>query len=250
MATACRARANGAVDAQPLQPGVADARDRSLSVPMNPHALPAGDRSRALRRLAWLALWLALGALSIDFLVGVHAKYHAVTVEAYTMFWSRRGWLWTHLAGGVLTIVLGPLQFLSRWPRPFARLHRISGRVYLAGMLVGSVGATGLIITSPAPFAIRSAFAATALAWLASGLVALVAIRLGCVTTHRRWMIRNYLVTLSPVTFRMLLHACVAAGIAPTPATIAGLLWLSWALPLVAYEAVGRVGRTPVAPAS
>ena len=40
------------------------------------------------------------------------------------MFWSRRAWLWTHLAGGALTIALGPLQFLSRWPRPCARLQR------------------------------------------------------------------------------------------------------------------------------
>ncbi len=212
--------------------------------------MPASGRSRALQRLGWIVVWIALGATSIDFLVGVHAKYHAVTAEAYTMFWARRGWLWTHLAGGVTTIVLGPLQFLSRWPRPFARLHRVSGRIYLAGILVGSVGATGLIATSPAPLAIRSAFAATALAWLATSLVALMAIRRAEVSTHRRWMIRNYLVTLSPVAFRIFLHACIAAGIAPTPATIAGLLWLSWALPLVAYEAVGRVGRTPVAPAS
>ncbi len=197
-------------------------------------------RTRTLQRWAWIVAWIALGAISIDFLVGVHAKYHAVTAEAYTMFWSRRGWLWTHLAGGVATIVLGPLQFLSRWPRPFARLHRCSGRIYLLGMLVGSVGATGLIATSPAPFEIRSAFAATALAWLATGLVALAAIRRADVPTHRRWMIRNYLVTLSPVTFRLFLHGAVAAGIAPVPGTIAGMLWVSWALPLIAYEAVAR----------
>ncbi|MBN8481233.1 MAG: DUF2306 domain-containing protein [Xanthomonadales bacterium] len=207
------------------------------------------DRSRTLRRCAWALAWLALAVLSIDFLVGVHAKYHAVTAEAYAMFWSRRAWLWTHLAGGALTIVLGPLQFLSRWPRPFARLHRASGWMYVSGILIGSIGATGLIATSPAPFAIRSAFAATALAWLGTGLVALMAIRRAQVVVHRRWMTRNYLVTLSPVTFRLLLHGAIAAGIAPSPDMIAALLWASWALPLVAYEMAGRTaGRARMAP--
>jgi len=167
------------------------------------------------------------------------------------MFWSRRAWLWTHLAGGALTIALGPLQFLSRWPRPFARLHRASGWIYVGGILIGSVGATGLIATSPAPFAIRSAFAATALAWLVTGLVALTAIRRRQVATHRRWMTRNYLVTLSPVTFRLLLRGAIAVGIAPDPAMIAGLLWASWALPLVVYEAGARsTGRARMSPAT
>jgi uncharacterized membrane protein len=157
------------------------------------------------------------------------------------LLWSRRGWLWTHLAGGGLTILLGPVQYFSRWPRDWPRLHRWTGRVYLGAMLVACVGATGLIATSPAPFEIRSAFAATALAWLATALVALIAIRRGRVARHRRWMTRNHLVTLSPVTFRILLPSAIAVGLAPSATLIAILLWLSWVLPLLVAEAVYRV---------
>jgi hypothetical protein len=109
-------------------------------------------------------------------------------------------------------------------------------------MLIACAGATGLIATSSAPFEIRAAFAATALAWLTTALVALFSIRRGWVLSHRRWMIRNYLVTLSPITFRILLQAQIAMELEPSPAMIAVMLWLSWLLPLVIYEGVHRIG--------
>jgi hypothetical protein len=200
-------------------------------------------RARLARRIGWVVVWLVMGAISIDFLLTVYGKYHHPDPAAYTMFWTRRGWLWTHLAGGALTVVLGPLQFLTRWPRAYPRLHRWMGRVYLVGMLIACTGATGLIATSPAPLQIRTAFASTALAWLTTALIALISIHRGRMMPHRRWMIRNYLVTLSPITFRILLHAQLAMGLAPSPAMIATLLWLSWLFPLLAYEGGYRAVR-------
>lgn len=193
-----------------------------------------------LVRIGWAIVWLVLGMISIDFLLTVYDKYHDPGPDS--MFWSRRGWLWTHLAGGALTVVLGPAQFLNRWPRVWPRLHRRTGRVYMVGMLIACAGATGLIATSSAPFEIRAAFAATALAWLTTALVALFSIRRGRVLSHRRWMIRNYLVTLSPITFRILLQAQIAMKLEPSPSMIAVMLWLSWLLPLVIYEGVHRIG--------
>jgi hypothetical protein len=198
-------------------------------------------RIRLVRRIAWAIVWLVLGTISIDFLLSVYGKYHHPDSSAYTMFWSRRGWLWTHLAGGALTVMLGPLQFLTRWPRAWPRLHRSTGRVYMIGMLIACAGATGLIATSPSPFEIRAAFAATALAWLSTALVALIAIHRGRAWPHRRWMIRNYLVTLSPITFRILLQAQIAMELTPSPAMIATLLWLSWLLPVLIYEGTYRI---------
>jgi len=201
---------------------------------------------RRLKTFAWAIAWLALGALSIHFLFSVYAKYRQVDAETYAMFWTRQGWLWTHLGGGALTVALGPVQFLTRWPRARPRLHRWFGRLYIGGLLVASVGAVGLISTSPAPLAIRVAFASTATAWLTTASVALAAIYRARVQTHRRWMVRNYLVTLAPISFRLLLPAGIAMGWMPSPTMIAALLWLSWVLPLVGYEAVRlflRVGR-------
>lgn len=201
----------------------------------------SSSRPRLLGQLGLGLLLVAVAAWSAHFLVGVFDKYRHVDPATYTFFWDRRAWLWTHLAGGALTIVLGPVQFLTQWPRARGHLHRWSGRAYLVGMLVACTGATGLIATSPAPFGIRLAFAATAWAWLLTALVGLLAIRRGQVQRHRTWMTRSYLVTLAPVTFRLFLHLPGIFTVLPQPPEgIAWLLWLSWMLPLALHEAGRR----------
>ena len=204
---------------------------RSSSVP----------RSSLAVRLAWAVLWLLLGIASLEFLVAAYGKYRPLDSAAYGMFMARRGWLWMHLAGGLTTVVLGPVQFFTQWRQRHPRLHRVTGRIYLSGMLVAATGAIGLIATSPAPFAIRLAFSATALAWLTTGLTGLIAIRRGAVEKHRRWMIRNYAVTLAPILFRLSLPLAITSGLAPSPTLIAALLWCSWTMPLLACEAVRRL---------
>lgn len=198
----------------------------------------ASPRSRLALRLAWAGLWLLLAIASAEFLIAAYGKYRHLDSAAYGMFMTRRGWLWLHLAGGLTTVLLGPVQFLTQWRRRHPRLHRLTGRVYLVGMLVAATGATGLIATSPAPFTIRAAFAATALAWLTTALTGLVAILRGAVERHRRWMVRNYAVTLAPIVFRLSLPLAIAGGLAPSPTLIATLLWCSWIVPLLACEAV------------
>lgn len=198
-------------------------------------------RSRLVWRVGSAIVLLTLVVVSINFLLTVYGKYHQLDPAAYTMFWTRRGWLWTHLAGGALTIILGPVQFLTQWPRAYSHLHRWTGRIYMICMLIACVGATGLIATSPAPFEIRAAFAATALAWLTTALTGLIAIRGSRVRTHRRWMVRNYLVTLSPITFRALIEVPGVMELAPPSIMIPALLWLSWLLPLLICEGIYRI---------
>ena len=189
------------------------------------------------RRIAMAIAWLLAIAMAAHFLSVAYQKYAQLDAGAYGMFWSRRGWLWTHLAGGVLAMLLGALQFVAplrtRWPR----LHRWIGRTYLLGMLVGIAGASGLIATSPAPAAIRIAFAATGAAWAVTAVCGFIAIRGRRIQDHRRWMIRNYLVTLAPATFRLALLVPGLMALASPLLMIPLLLWLSWALPLLAYEA-------------
>lgn len=192
-------------------------------------------------RVALICLLLLLAAWCFDFLLSVFDKYRHVDPATYTMFWTRRGWLWTHLTGGTLAILLGLVQLLSQWPRSFNRLHRWTGRGYLLGILIASTGAVGLIATSPAPLAIRLAFAATALAWLSTSLLGLRAILGGQVQVHRRWMIRAFLVTLAPITFRVVIKTPGLMALAAPPDVIAAMLWVSWMLPLLLFEVARRL---------
>ncbi|PPU80051.1 DUF2306 domain-containing protein [Xanthomonas sacchari] len=189
--------------------------------------------------MAWALLWLALAAVSAEFVRHVYLKYAALDSPAYAMFMTRRGWLWCHLGGGAVGLLLGALQFATQRLRRWPRLHRWVGRVYFAGMVVAMVGAVGLIATSPAPPSIRVAFAATALAWLVTGSVGLVAIWRGQVLRHQRWMVRAYLATLAPVVFRVSLPSTIGLGMTLSPGLIALLLWASWVVPLSVYG-VGR----------
>ncbi len=195
---------------------------------------------KLIARLAWWLLWLALALLAVEFVHSVYLKYASLQSPAYAMFLTRRGWLWCHLGGGAVGLLLGALQFATQRWRRWPRLHRWVGQVYFAGMAVAMVGAVGLIATSPAPLSIRVAFAATALAWLVTGSVGLVAIWRGQVLRHQRWMVRAYLATLAPVVFRVALPSAIGLGLTPSPGLIAMLLWASWVVPLSVYG-VGRV---------
>lgn len=188
------------------------------------------------RRIAWAALWLLALAVVLHFLWGSFLKYAPQDPNAYGMFWSRRAWLWTHLAGGTLTALLGPWQFIARLRKAYPRVHRWTGRVYLSAMLVACVGAAGLIATTPGGFALQAAFAATALAWLCTALPGYLAIRAGRIQDHRRWMLRNYIVTLAPMVFRLSIQVPGMMTLAHPAVLIPTLLWLSWAAPLLVYE--------------
>ncbi len=204
------------------------------------HCHMAASRTKPIVRMAWWLLWLALALFAAEFVHSVYLKYASLQSPAYAMFLTRRGWLWCHLGGGAVGLLLGALQFATQRWRRWPRLHRWVGRVYFAGMLVAMIGAVGLIATSPAPPAIRVAFAATALAWLVTGSVGLVAIWRGQVLRHQRWMVRAYLATLAPVVFRVALPSAIGLGLTPSPGLIALLLWASWVVPLSVYG-VGRV---------
>jgi len=191
-----------------------------------------------LRRVAACVAWALAVGLAMHFLWVAQRKYTQVDPAAYGMFWSRRAWLWMHLAGGALAILLGALQFIARLRTRWPRVHRWMGRIYLLAMAIGITGASGLIATSPAPAAIRIAFAATGIAWGSTAVAGFVAIRRKRTDAHRRWMIRNYLVTLAPATFRLTLLVPGVMALASPILMIPLLLWLSWMLPLLAFEAM------------
>ena len=100
----------------------------------------ASPRSRMALHLAWAALWLLLGIASLEFLLAAYGKYRHLDSAAYGMFMMRRGWLWMHLAGGLTTVLLGPVQFFTQWRHRYPRPHRLVGRVYLSGLLVAATG--------------------------------------------------------------------------------------------------------------
>lgn len=191
---------------------------------------------RFLQRAILLVALIIAGIVIFEFLTTAYRKYGQLDADAYGIFWSRREWLWIHIAGGTLAMLLGPVQFLTQLPRAYPVFHRWTGRCYFVAMLVACAGAAGLIATTHAGLAFKAAFGATALAWLVTGLMGLMAIHGMRPQAHRRWMVRNYLVTLAPITFRAMIRMPGVMELASPAVMIPTLLWLSWVLPLLVHE--------------
>jgi len=144
--------------------------------------------------------------------------------------------IYTHVFAAAVALLLGPFQFHERLRRRWPRAHRISGRIYL-GVGVGIGGLAGLYMATFAYGGIgaKLGFAALATAWLHSGFRAYRAIRLGDVASHRRWMVRNFALTLAAVTLRILLPVSGIAGI-PFDTAYPAIAWLCWVPNLLLAE--------------
>lgn len=144
--------------------------------------------------------------------------------------------IYTHVFASIVALVLGPFQFSARLRQKHSDLHRWLGRTYLTvGVLVG--GLSGLYLSQYAfggPMA-RLGFAALAVFWLYTGLRAYLAIRCGAVNEHRKWMVRNFSLTLAAVTLRCYLPASMLAGVEFVSAYPI-IAWLCWIPNVVVVE--------------
>jgi len=114
------------------------------------------------------------------------------------VFEENRIAVYAHIFGSATALVIGLFQFSMRIRSSYPGLHRWLDRLYVGpGIIVG--GVSGLYMAYHAfggNFA-RLGFALLALIWFYSGLRALLAIRTGNVSLHRRWMVRGYALTFA-----------------------------------------------------
>jgi uncharacterized membrane protein len=144
------------------------------------------------------------------------------------------GVLLAHVFGASVALLLGPVQFWAHARSRRPMLHRWLGRLYLGvGVVIGGMSGAALAWQAyGGPWA-RAGFMGLALAWLASGAVAWHKIRRGEVEAHRRWMVRNFGLSLAAVSLRLGLPALVAGGVT-MPVAYPLMAWLCW-LPQVAW---------------
>lgn len=207
---------------------------------MSPPELPAAASPAAKARpLAWLAWLLILAALAW-FIVKNVPRYFVLTPESYgDYFWPKVSWLLPHVAGGLLAILIGPLQFWPRIRRDYLQFHRISGRVYVVTVTIGSIAAFGLASTVGADSAAYAlGLAGLGFAWITTTGMAFVAIRRKNLAQHKQWMIRSYVVTFAFVTFRLADDWMRAGGIMTEHERSSFLAWGCWAIPLLFTEVV------------
>jgi hypothetical protein len=176
--------------------------------------------------------WAVMTVLSL-LIVAVAARYlrfdPAVYFEAQrAVYLDRQLALGLHIGGAMLALGLGPFQFVARIRNRWPRIHRVTGRLYLLGCLVGGLGGLALAQTAHGGFVARLGFACLAVAWLATGGIALRMILTGRVADHRRWMIRSFALTFAAVTLRLMLGVNAALVHVDFTTAYVAIAWLCW----------------------
>src|SRR5208282_3663084 len=157
----------------------------------------------ALRPSSWLRpkylLFAAIGLM----LAYVIPHDESFLVHPKDLQWQHyepfKWWLLPHGIAGACALLLGPMQFSDRLRERFRRLHRVVGRIYVAGVFVAAP--LGVYIQyfqermgDPRSFSIAAAVDAAL--WMTTTGIALVFILKGKVPEHRHWMTRSFAVAL------------------------------------------------------
>ena len=108
-------------------------------------------------------------------------------------------WLLPHGIAGACALLLAPMQFSDRLRDRFRQLHRVAGRIYVAGVFVAAP--LGFYIQyfqermgDPRSFSVAAAVDAAL--WMITTGIAMVFILKGKVHEHRQWMTRSFAVAL------------------------------------------------------
>lgn len=203
-------------------------------------------------------LLIVLGTLAIALLWFVVQRAHYLSdysLASYSdYYWPRRAGLIPHLIGGALAITTGLVQIWLGLANRVGTLHHVLGRLYAAGVLIGSVGGFYMALTIPGAMPYAGGLFMLCVAWVLTTGMALYAIRTRRIEQHREWMLRSYTVTFAFVTFRLVdywLHRWLHVPESDTVDDIDTLMaWGCWAVPLLIAEpliqlrSMHRRGRT------
>ncbi|MDP9038698.1 MAG: DUF2306 domain-containing protein [Acidobacteriota bacterium] len=198
--------------------------------------------SRPRPMLVWLG-WAFITALAAYFFATTVPNYFRFDAVHYRYYWPARWWLVAHIGGGSLALWMGPLQFSTTLRKRFVKAHRWMGRLYLCGILVGSLGAMymGFFVSPNKAFGIALEF--LALAWFVTSGMAYLAVMRRQFVAHKEWMIRSYVVTFGFVLFRLgerwQLFGSLGSAVQPVM-----LVWVCWAIPVLGAEVALQWRRT------
>jgi uncharacterized membrane protein len=205
------------------------------------------DVWRAVRAACWLLLWCEVATLGIRFLRLNARPYFSWDPEVFKPMWERRVIVISHIAAGMLALLLGPAQFWRAWRARVLAVHRWAGRIYV--LAVGFSGCSALYLArfvAPEEGGLVTGFSMgfLALVWMAStamGWRMAVARRL---ERHGDWMFRSYLLTLVFITLRWPLSMPWVQGLGPFYIVVPVVVWVAWLVPLALGEVVIRRARS------
>lgn len=188
------------------------------------------------KRQPWMpnALWWLMLLSSAG--IAVYAATYFLFTPRDVHFARYIGLLRLHIAGGIGALLVCPWQFSQKLRARRLNLHRWMGRFYLLEVALGSVAGFGMALVSMHGLPTHLGFGFLAVLWFFTGLQAYRKVRRGEIDAHRRWMIRNFALTLAAVTLRVELPFMLAVLHWPFPLSYITVSWLCWVPNVIVAE--------------
>ncbi|PGU42723.1 DUF2306 domain-containing protein [Bacillus cereus] len=168
--------------------------------------------------------------------------FQAGFVQMKLMFLSKLSNLWyiilfTHIATSIIALVIGPFTLSTSFRQTNINRHRMIGKIYMIGILLGSISGLYLSFYATGGLVGKLGFGLLSVFWLTSAYQALNRIKSKKIQDHRNWMIRNYSLTFAAVTLRIWLSLFVLLfGLEHFERSYAVIAWLAWVPNLIVAE--------------
>jgi uncharacterized membrane protein YozB (DUF420 family) len=186
------------------------------------------------KRVGWVIMMLLVSLVLL-----VASRYLTLDPEVFfpeqrVVYTTHLTTLISHIVGSMIALALGPFLIINRIRTRWPAVHRWMGRCYLLGVLFG--GMAGLLLANYAygGWLNRVGFGLLAVSWLTTGLMAFIRIREGNIQDHRRWVIRNFALTLGAISLR--LQTIFLGAIFDFDTAYAIVAWSAWVPNLIIAE--------------
>lgn len=151
-----------------------------------------------------LISWLLIIALSVYFFMvdvfpyvtGYRSKTFGDTLLSNQLF------VLMHLVGGSIALITGPTQFWPAFRKRYLKAHRLTGKIYMFGILLIGISAIRLSPVSKCVPCRISMLLVAIIAILATWF-AWKAVKTGNIKVHRQMMVRSYICVAAFVTVRL-----------------------------------------------
>ena len=196
---------------------------------------PVSSHSQSSWGIATL-LGVAL-VIGLGFVSGFALPYF-MGGERLSQYGGKEGWIFAHIGGGMVALLVGPGQLWLGLKDRRIDLHRKLGFVYIGSIVVSVIAAFYLATHTTLGWVFGAGLMGLAIAWVITTGLAFLAVKRSLMQQHQEWMIRSYVVTFGFVFFRIFAGVMQATGVGSLPEQLAAASWFCWAAPLLVTEAI------------
>lgn len=196
-------------------------------------------RNKSITSIAFLAIGLSL-FLAIQYFIGGTDQSGLVQSKLNQMILSDLWYviLYVHITSSIMALGIGWLQFVGRIRVKSIRMHRMMGRIYSYGVLLGGISGFYLSFYADGGWISSLGFLTVSVLWIYTLIRGIRSITVKKNRLeHQRWMTRCYALTFAAVTLRLYLGFSVAIfGEENFNDYYRVIAWLSWVPNLIFVE--------------